>query len=118
MKMGLSAHDDSSCPVAFGFSFPKLIASVLADGLSKVLKEPLLHFSTQTVDAYRKKLELYTSLEASVLRERGVRVSLPELWMRPLWQAGFLDGREGLLFSWLSAQYEFERLRKCRAGAP
>lgn len=94
------------------------------NGATKTLKEPLLHFSTQTVEAYRQKLDLYTSLEAKALRERGVRVSVPELWARPLavffkqtlWQGGLLDGREGLLFSWLSAQYEFTRLRKCREG--
>jgi glycosyltransferase involved in cell wall biosynthesis len=95
---------------------------VVVGGAVGTLKAPLLHFSTQTVDAYRKKLELYTSLEAKMLREQGTRVSLLELWVRPLavffkqtlLQAGFLDGREGLLFSWLSARYEFVRLAKAR----
>lgn len=98
--------------------------SLRLEGREGGLNAPLLHYSTQTVDAYRKKLDLYTTLEARALKERGVRVSLAELWLRPsavflkqtLWQAGLLDGRQGLLFSWLSARYEFERLLKCRQG--
>ncbi len=83
------------------------------------LKNYLEHRSFQTMSEHRKRLELYTSLEA-LPREGSPRPGLQDLCLRPVRRffkiyvrgQGFRDGFEGLLYAWLSAQYEFVRWKK------
>ncbi len=84
------------------------------------LKEPLLHYSTDRISEYMKKLNTYAFLEAETLRREGRPVDLGQMKRRPLFlffrlvfiKAAVLDGMEGVLFSILSAYYEFIRLAK------
>lgn len=84
------------------------------------LKRPLLHFSTPTISAYIRKLNIYSNLESQLLKERGTGLKRRDLTARPLivlvrrWflQGGILDGVEGFLFGALSAYYEFVRRAK------
>ena len=84
------------------------------------LKESLLHYSTNHVSDYMKKLNTYAFLEAETLRLKGRRVSLRQMKYRPLVlffrlafiKAAVLDGIEGVIFSVFSAYYEFIRLAK------
>lgn len=96
--------------------------SVRLQGSESVLKGVLMHHSTPTVRAYMKKLDVYTTLEARRLKERGFRAGTSQMLLRPaavffrgwLFRLGFLDGREGFMYSALSAYYEFIRLAKAR----
>lgn len=84
------------------------------------LKKPLLHYSTDTISNYMRKLNVYTTLEAGILKEKSAPVSTREMRRRPLfvflyrvfWKKGFLDGMEGFFFAVLSAYYEFVRRAK------
>ena len=85
------------------------------------LRAPLLHYSTRTVPDYMKKLNVYTDLEARIMRKNPDRRSElqmkwvpPALFVRRYFLKGeFLDGIEGFLFCILSAYYEFVKRAKC-----
>ncbi len=84
------------------------------------LKNPLLHYSTNSISSYMAKLNLYMNLEAKILEKRRFVVGEKEMKQRPFKvfcshyfiKLGFLDGLEGFLFCILSAYYEFIRLLK------
>lgn len=86
-----------------------------------VLQSPLYHYSTPTVSDYMRKLNAYTSLEAGVMRRKGLVWSqkrdafaapIAVFLKRYFWQRGFLDGIEGFLFAFFSAYYESVRRLK------
>lgn len=87
-----------------------------------VLKNPLLHYTTESADRERAKTEFYTGIEAQFLRSRGVRVGRTEEMFRALavfgrhyvWQLGFLDGRAGFLFAAFSFLYTRRKYQKLR----
>lgn len=90
------------------------------------LRAPLLHYSTPDAASYMHKLNAYTALEARLLKERGASFRRTDLAIRPIGrflqmyivQAGFLDGRTGLVFALLSAYYEAVRYFKfCEISA-
>lgn len=94
----------------------------LGDDLSAVLKEPLLHHSHETVAAYLKRMAEYTALDAQQMaksnKHRSGR-SVRAAWYLPYYLAarqfvklygykrGILDGYGGLMWSTLSAYYEY-----------
>lgn len=89
-------------------------------GRAGVLHHALLHYSTRTVSAYMKKLNLYSSLEVEVLKQRNTVFFEKKMKRRPIllffylafWKKAVLDGPEGFFFAALSAYYEFVRLAK------
>ncbi len=94
---------------------------IYLDGPSENLKNPLLHYSTDSLAVYMKKLNNYTSMEAGILKNKPEKISIQNMRSRPFlvfcyrvfWQRGILDGWEGFLYGVLSAYYEFVRLAKC-----
>lgn len=84
------------------------------------LKHPLLHYSTQTISQYMRKLNGYTDLEVRRMHERGLQAEEGKWRTRPLglflyqifWKQAWRDDLEGLLFTVLSAYYEFVRQAK------
>ena len=89
-----------------------------------ILKGPLLHYSTENISSYMKKLNQYTGLEATTWghvnhltcphvvegRCSPVKMLLKPIGLffyRLIWQRGFLDGMEGFFFCALSAYYQF-----------
>ncbi|MDP3920183.1 MAG: glycosyltransferase family 2 protein [Candidatus Omnitrophota bacterium] len=97
---------------------------VVSELPTKLLQETLIHLSTPDWDHYRRKLELYTALEAGFLRELGKRRSLVDVIGRPiakffhiyLWMFGFLDGWVGLQYAAVSSYYEYLKNRRFRDG--
>jgi len=76
------------------------------------LKNPIDHYSYQTIEEYLKKCNWYTSLSAEEKYAQGIRfrfyhhLRLPyEFFVRYFLKLGFLDGKRGLLFAFLSAYY-------------
>ncbi len=76
------------------------------------LRNKLDHYSYRGFDQYASKLNLYASLQARELFERGQRVSLFHLLVKPpfrffvhyLVRMGFMDGTPGFI---LAAQHSF-----------
>jgi glycosyltransferase involved in cell wall biosynthesis len=94
----------------------------LGDTLSGILRQPLHHYSHQTIGAYLKRMTEYTALDAQHMakhdRHRSGR-PVRAVWYLPYYLAlrqfiklygykrGVLDGYVGLLWSALSAYYEY-----------
>ena len=89
-------------------------------GTTARFKRPMLHYTYPTLDTYLERLNSYTSIAARELAGRGKRFKLRHVLLSPaatfckmyLLKAGFLDGREGLLLSILSAYYVFVKYLK------
>lgn len=100
------------------------------DSISGELQAPIIHESYTTIAAYLKKMHIYTTLDAQDMNERGVHRSgrkvnksfiLPyilafrQLIKLLLYKKGILDGWQGVVWSMLSAYYEFEMGNKYNA---
>jgi glycosyltransferase involved in cell wall biosynthesis len=89
------------------------------------LHQDLLHRSMESFDHLLQKTLAYTDEFARQARQKPRRVSLAELWVRPLWRfvrgyflrLGFLDGWQGYSIAWLTAFYTFLRYAKVREAA-
>ena|ERR1051326_2746079 len=94
--------------------------SVSLTGQVGKLVGKLDHFSIQSLSAHHQRLDRYTTLAAADLRARGVRVSLLDLFLRPIFawirsyllRAGFLDGSAGILIAYFAAYYIFLKYAK------
>jgi glycosyltransferase involved in cell wall biosynthesis len=86
------------------------------------LHADLLHYSMESFDHYVRKQLAYSEDFVREARRRGRRISLAELWIRPLWRfvrayflrLGLLDGWQGYSIAWLTAFYTFLRYAKAR----
>ncbi len=93
---------------------------VILEGNIPRLRVPLLHYSTQTISDYMKKLNAYTDFESKILSEKKDLDAATLIKRRPLLRLGellffktaFLDGLEGIHFAILSAYYDFISLAK------
>ena len=74
-------------------------------GQTLELKNPLLHYPHQTVKELLEEINFYTSLNAQVFYDQGVRARPWQIIVYPLgkfiknyfWKWGFLDGMAGFL---------------------
>jgi len=86
------------------------------------LHADLLHYSMESLDHYVRKQLAYSEDFVREARRRGRRISLAELWIRPLWRfvrayflrLGLLDGWQGYSIAWLTAFHTFLRYAKAR----
>jgi glycosyltransferase involved in cell wall biosynthesis len=84
------------------------------------LKNPLLHYTDDTLDHYLDKFCKYTSLASKELYVNGKRASLSDLFLRPILfflkmyiaKCGFLDGIHGFILATLSSFYVFVKYAK------
>ncbi len=99
---------------------------VILDGTAGYLENVLIHYNYDTVGQFRRKMGRYTSFEAGMLYEQGIRVQpwsyitmpLREFWRRFATLQGYRDHAYGLLFCGLMAWYTFvtyQRLRRLRS---
>jgi glycosyltransferase involved in cell wall biosynthesis len=95
--------------------------SVVVDGPVETLPGEILHYTCDSLEEHRQRIELYTDLAAREMFDRGQRPSLLMAWMMPAWvflqtyffRAGLLDGRQGFLIARMAARYvarKFEKL--------
>ena len=90
------------------------------DGKIGRLKNPINHYSYDTIEAYFRKFNKYTSLAAEQMYQKGRRfsllfvlVTLPfEFLKRYLLKMGILDGLRGLLWASFSTFYVFVKYVK------
>ncbi len=93
---------------------------VRVDGAVGTLTHPLLHYSSQTLEDYFKRFNLYTSLEARQIFKRGIKPNAWHFFLKPAFQffyfyifrLGFLDGLRGLQYQLLSSFYTFVKYAK------
>lgn len=100
---------------------------VLGDRLSALLKNPLLHHSHQSIASYLKRMADYTSLDAQQMakhdRHRSGRAVSARWWLPHylaarqfvklyVYKKGVFDGYAGLVWSALSAYYEWTIAKK------
>lgn len=99
-------------PVHEGISVPEPIG---------YLKEPIEHTSYQSMEEYKKKREEYTDLIAKLKFDQGKRfhiwyhLRLPfEFILRYIFKLGFLDGKPGLIYAWISSVYVWMKFTKLK----
>jgi glycosyltransferase involved in cell wall biosynthesis len=94
--------------------------SVKVEGGTGTLKNPIVHYSTPSKKEYMEKLYQYTDMEAELMLSSCKKVYWHYVFTRPVaifvkryfLLKGFLDGRKGLEFYFLSAFYEFMKYSK------
>ena len=90
------------------------------DGPLATLKNPVNHYSYDTVESYFTKLNKYTSLAAQQMYDNGKRFCLLKLLFtlpfefakRYLLKLGFLDGFRGLMWASFSTCYVYVKYAK------
>ena len=99
--------------------------SVLVEGPVETLPGHILHYTCDSLEEHRQRIELYTDLAAREMLERDERVgALRRLLVAP-WiffetyflRLGILDGRQGYLIARMAARYvamKFEKLNRLR----
>jgi glycosyltransferase involved in cell wall biosynthesis len=99
-------------------------------GRVKDLNADLLHYTCQSLSDNVEKIQRYSTIFARAQHERGRRIHLWDLVIRPaakfcksyILKLGFLDGRHGLILSGTATFYVFLKYAKLwelqRAGSP
>ncbi|MGB1110298.1 MAG: glycosyltransferase family 2 protein [Gammaproteobacteria bacterium] len=94
--------------------------AVHADGPEGLLNGDLLHESQETLAAYLKKQNRYTSLQAEELIKRGKQVGTARMLFSPLFRfikfyfirRGFMDGMPGLVHILIGCMNSFVKYAK------
>lgn len=107
------------------FSDDRLHERVIADGPVGRLRGVLLHESFPDLEDVLDKLNRYSTAGAAMLREKGKQGGLAAALGHGMWtflktyifQAGFLDGREGFMLSVSNAEGAYYKYLKLMALA-
>ncbi len=100
-------------------------AALEVRGSIQRLRGDLLHYTTDTLNRQVAKTVAYADDFARHCQEKGRRVRLIELVVRPVWRfvrgyvfkLGFLDGWQGFTIAWMTAFYTFLRYARAREAA-
>lgn len=92
----------------------------VVDGEIGYLQQPLIHYNYRDVAQFHAKQRAYSTYEATILHEQGVRPRLHNYLLQPLrhfwWRFvtlhGYQDGLHGLRLSLYMAYYEWVKYRK------
>ena len=92
----------------------------VVDGAIGYLQQPLTHYNYQDVDHFRAKQRAYTSYDARILYDEGVKPKPHNFILQPLRQFywryvtlhGYKDGLHGLRLSLYMTYYEWVKYRK------
>jgi glycosyltransferase involved in cell wall biosynthesis len=95
---------------------------VEVEGAVGTLKNVMNHYTYPTSKDYMLRFNDYTSREAALLSQAKSPSGFFQLNVKPallffklyIFKLGFLDGEEGLIFSWLSSTYAFAKHAKRR----
>ena len=94
--------------------------AVRLDGVAGYLKNPMLHFTYDSVSDYILRADKYSTLAAQEMHKEGRRAKTSDLFLRPhmtfirmyLLKRGFMDGVHGLLLAGLYSYYTFSKYAK------
>ena len=92
----------------------------IVDGAIGYLQQPLIHYNYRDIDHFRAKQRAYSSYDARILYDQGIKPKPHNYILQPLRQfywryvtlAGYKDGRHGLRLSLFMAYYEWVKYRK------
>ena len=87
--------------------------SVVVNGPVVTLPGEILHYTCNSLEEHRQRIEFYTDLAAKEMLERGERVSVLRRTLGPPWvflnsylfRLGMIDGRPGYLIAKMAARY-------------
>ena len=93
---------------------------IILDGLVGQLSTPILHESFVSLEEVLYKINSYSSLNAKMLNERGVRSSLSKAILKALWnffrtyilKLSILDGPQGLMLAISNAEGTYYKYTK------
>ena len=93
---------------------------IILDGLVGQLSTPILHESFVNLEEVLHKINSYSSLNAQMLNERGVRSSLSKAILKALWnffrtyilKLSILDGSQGLMLAISNAEGTYYKYTK------
>ena len=102
--------------------------SVVVSGPVETLAGEILHYTCDTLEEHRSRIESYTDLAAREMLDRGERVSVMGRLLAPPWvfvntyflRLGVLDGYRGLLIAWMAARYvrrKYAKWARLREGS-
>lgn len=102
------------------FSDDMVHERVIADGKIGTLSLPIMHETFVDLEDLVDKMNRYSTHGARQLQREGKSSSLVEAIARALWaffrtyvlRAGFLDGREGFMLAWATAEGTYYRYAK------
>jgi glycosyltransferase involved in cell wall biosynthesis len=98
----------------------KVHEKVIVRGKAGFLENPLEHFTYRTVSDYLKKMEVYSTLAAEELKDKGKRSGIMTMcihsaftfWKMYFFRLGFLDGIHGFVLAVLYSYYTFLKYLK------
>ncbi len=87
--------------------------SVVVNGPAETLAGEILHYTCDSLEEHRRRIEFYTDLAAREMLDRGERVGLARRTLAPFWiflhtyffRLGILDGPQGFLIASMAARY-------------
>jgi len=102
------------------FSDDRAHERLVVDGVTRKLRQPLMHEAITDMDQMLGKMNLYSSASARMLHERGRRASIFTALLHGSWaflrtyvlRRGFLDGREGFILAVANAEGSYYRYIK------
>ena len=102
------------------FSDDRAHERLLVEGVTRKLKQPLMHEAISNMDQMLGKMNLYSTASARMLHERGRQASLATAVFHGSWaffrtyilRLGFLDGREGFILAVANAEGSYYRYVK------
>lgn len=94
--------------------------NLITEGSIGILKNDLNHYTDPSIEHYFKKFNIYTSLAAKELNDKGKSASVWDILLRPvflfskmyIFKLGFLDGLHGLILALFSSAYVFTKYCK------
>jgi glycosyltransferase involved in cell wall biosynthesis len=94
--------------------------SVVVDGPTETLAGHILHYTCDSLEEHRQRIEFYTDLAAREMLERGEGAGALRRLLVPPWiffdtyflRLGVLDGRQGYLIARMAARYVARKLEK------
>jgi glycosyltransferase involved in cell wall biosynthesis len=97
--------------------------SVFVNGKVETLPGSILHYTCDSIEEHRSRIEFYTDLAAQEMLARGGRVGWTKRVFSPPWvfahtyflRLGVLDGRQGFWIAWMAARYVARKYDKVLA---
>ena len=102
---------------------PYVHESVVVDGQVMKLNGEILHYTCNSLDEHRQRIEFYTDLAAQEMLDAGERVGPFRRALSPGWiflnsyflRLGILDGRPGYYIATMAARYVQRKYAKLQA---
>ena len=97
--------------------------SVVVNGPVATLPGEILHFTCNSLEEHRQRIEFYTDLAAKEMFERNEKVNILRRTLAPPWiflntylfRLGVLDGEQGFLIAKMAAHYVRRKYAKLKA---